>query len=119
MHVVEDTEITNSMTTIDSDQAVTVNTGFSLTFFYSNNDILYVMHALFSGISGSPTLRAGTKYIIFPYNSSDKMVLKLADKDSNILYAFAWSTIYNSAGVSQISQLKCGGLLNTSQIRIE
>lgn len=119
LHTAGDTEITDSMTTLASDQAVTVNDHYSLTFFYSNNGILYVSHSLFWGISGSPTLKAGTKYIIFPYNSADKMVIKLADKDSNILYAYAWSDVGTISGINQITELKGGAILNTRRIRIE
>lgn len=107
------------MTTLASDQAVTVNDRYSLTFFYSNNGILYVGHSLFWGISGSPTLKAGTKYIIFPYNAADKMVIKLADKDSNILYSYAWNDVATTSAINQITQLKGAALLNTRRIRIE
>lgn len=107
------------MTTVTSDQAVTVNSNCSLTFIYSDNGILYIGHNLFFGFSGAPTLRAGTKYVIFPYNAADKMVLKLADKDSTILFSYAWGMINSTPGVDQISQLKSAALLHTRRIRIE
>lgn len=109
------------MTTLASDQAITVTSGQSLTFTYSNNGILYIGHFLFQGVGGTPTLKAGAKYIIYPYNAADKMVLKLADKDNNILYSFSWLmlTLDAAAVIPLISTLEAGGILNTKRIKLE